>query len=94
MSLGSGMEQFILSTAIRVALINLSNLPRSNFLILDEPFGVLDAENLASMGAFFSYLKPSFDFIIIVSHIDVIKDIVDSNIEIKKENGFSKIIHI
>jgi len=94
MSLGSGMEQFILSTAIRVALISLSNLPRSNFLALDEPCGVLDAENLSSMSTFFSYLKTFFDYIIIVSHIDSIKDISNDNIEITKKDGFSKIQYI
>ncbi len=91
MNLTSGFEKFALSLAIRVSLINLSNLPRPNFLILDEPFGVLDAENLSSMDTFFSYLKTFFDFIIIISHIDSVKDIVDDNIEIKKENGVSKI---
>ena len=90
----SGFEKFALSLAIRVALINISNLPRPNFLILDEPFGVLDAENLSNMNTLFSYLKGSFDFIIVVSHIDAVKDIVDDNIDIKKENGFSKVNYI
>jgi len=91
MSLGSGMEQFILSIAIRVALTNLSNLPRSNFLIIDEGFGVLDSETLATMQVLFHYLKTNFDFIIIVSHLDALRDMVDSQMEIKKENGFSKV---
>jgi len=90
----SGFEKFALSLAIRVALINISNLPRPNFLILDEPFGVLDAENLSNMNTLFSYLKGSFDFIIVVSHIDAVKDIVDDNIDIKKENGFSKVYFV
>ena len=91
MSLTSGFEKFALSLAIRVALINISNLPRPNFLILDEPFGVLDAENLASMGTLFSYLKTSFDFIILISHIESVRDIVDNIMEITKDNGFSKV---
>jgi DNA repair protein SbcC/Rad50 len=85
------MEQFILSIAIRVALTNLSNLPRSNFLIIDEGFGVLDLETLATMQILFHYLKTNFDFIIIVSHLDALRDMVDSQMEIKKENGFSKV---
>jgi DNA repair exonuclease SbcCD ATPase subunit len=91
MSLTSGFEKFALSLAIRVALINISNLPKSNFLILDEPFGVLDAENLSSMNTLFSYLKTFFDFIILISHIDAVKDITNNNIEICKENGYSKV---
>ena len=91
MSLGSGMEQFILSTAIRVALTNLSNLPRANFLVIDEGFGVLAAENLSTMQTLFHFLKTNFDFVIIVSHLDALRDMVDSQMEIKKENGFSKV---
>jgi len=94
MSLTSGFEKFALGLAIRVALINISNLPKSNFLILDEPFGVLDPENLSSMNTLFSYLKSFFDFIIIVSHIDSIKDIVDNNINITKIDGISKVNYV
>ena len=36
LELSSGMERFISSLAIRVGLINVSNLPRSNFLAIDE----------------------------------------------------------
>ena len=91
MSLTSGFEKFALSLAIRVALINISNLPRPNFLIIDEGFGVLDAENLASMQTLFSYLKTNFDFIMIVSHLESLRDIVDTHVEIIKDNGFSKV---
>ncbi len=91
MSLTSGFEKFALSLAIRVALINISNLPKMPGLVIDEGFGVLDAENLSQMDSLFSYLKSYFDFIIIISHLDALRDIVDSHIEVKKENGFSKV---
>ncbi len=91
MSLTSGFEKFALSLAIRVALINISNLPRPNFLIIDEGFGVLDAENLAQMSSLFGYLKSHFDFIMIVSHLEALRDVVDNHIEITKDNGFSKV---
>lgn len=94
MSLGSGMEQFILSIAIRVALTNLSNIPRANFLIIDEGFGVLDAETLSTMQILFHFLKTNFDFIMVVSHINTLRDMVDSQIEIKKDNGFSKVYFV
>jgi len=44
------------------------------------------------MGALFSYLKSQFDFIWVISHLDQMRDMVDSQIEIKKENGYSKVI--
>ena len=53
----SGMERFISSLAIRVALMNASNLPKSNFMIIDEGLGTLDVENLGSMHTLFNILK-------------------------------------
>jgi DNA repair exonuclease SbcCD ATPase subunit/DNA repair exonuclease SbcCD nuclease subunit len=94
LDMGSGMESFISSIAIRVALTNISNLPRPNFLILDEGLGCLDSDNLASMYSLFTYLKTNFDFIIVISHLEAVKDMVDSTMDIKKENGFSSIKYV
>jgi len=87
----SGMERFISGLAIRIALINVCNLPRPNFLVIDEGFGTLDNENLTSLYMLFAYLKTQFDFVMIISHIDSMRDVVDSLMEIKKVNGFSSI---
>jgi DNA repair exonuclease SbcCD ATPase subunit/DNA repair exonuclease SbcCD nuclease subunit len=87
----SGMERFISGLAIRVALINVCNLPRPNFLVIDEGFGTLDSENLQSLFMLFTYLKTQFDFVMIISHIDSMRDVVDGLIEIKKINGFSHV---
>jgi len=87
----SGMEKFISGLAIRIALINVCNLPRPNFLVVDEGFGTLDNENLTSLYMLFAYLKTQFDFVMIISHIDSMRDVVDSLMEIKKVNGFSNI---
>jgi DNA repair exonuclease SbcCD ATPase subunit len=87
----SGMEKFISGLAIRVALINICGLPRPNFLVIDEGFGTLDADNLSSLFMMMQYLKTQFDFIWMISHLEQMRDIVDGLIEIKKDNGFSKI---
>jgi len=87
----SGMEKFISGLAIRVALINICGLPRPNFLVIDEGFGTLDADNLSSLFMMMQYLKTQFDFIWMISHLEQMRDIVDGLIEIRKENNFSKI---
>ena len=92
LELSSGMEKFISSLAIRVGLINVSSLPRSNFLAIDEGFGTMDSDNLNSIYNLFQYLKSQFQFAMIVSHIDSMRDTVDTLLEVKKENGFSNII--
>ena len=87
----SGMEKFISGLAIRIALINVCNLPRPNFLVVDEGFGTLDNENLTSLYMLFAYLKTQFDFVMIISHIDSMRDVVDTLMEIKKVDGFSNV---
>jgi DNA repair exonuclease SbcCD ATPase subunit len=63
-------------------------------LIIDEGFGVLDAENLSTMQILFHFLKTNFDFIMVVSHLDALRDMVDNQMEIKKDNGFSKVYFV
>ena len=94
LELASGMERFVSSLAMRVALINISNLPRPNFIAIDEGFGCADADNLSSMGALFAFFKTNFDFVWIISHLDSMRDMVDNRLEIKKENGFSKVNYV
>tara|TARA_B110001454_G_scaffold74695_1_gene72243 strand:- start:216 stop:689 length:474 start_codon:yes stop_codon:yes gene_type:complete len=91
LELSSGMERFISSLAMRVGLINVCNLPRANFLAIDEGFGNMDSDNLNSVYSLFQYLKSQFQFAFIVSHIESMRDTVDSLLEISKENGFSQL---
>ena len=83
--LGSGMEKMMASLAIRVALINVSTLPKTNILMIDEGFGALDETNLESCGKLLQSLKKYFKNIVIISHIDEIKDIVDNTIDIMRK---------
>jgi DNA repair exonuclease SbcCD ATPase subunit/DNA repair exonuclease SbcCD nuclease subunit len=94
LELTSGMEKFISSVAIRTALISVSNLPRPNFIAIDEGFGSLDSDNFNSLYLLFDYLKSQFDFIVTISHIDKTRDMVDQIIDITKVGGFSSIRYL
>lgn len=87
----SGAEKMIASLALRVALINLSSLPKPNFLILDEICGPLDEENMTKVLEFITSLKQYFKTIIIISHVPAVKEIVDIAIEIQNNGIESKI---
>jgi exonuclease SbcC len=91
LELSSGMERFISSLAIRIGLMNVSNLPQSNFLAIDEGWGTMDSENLNSVSQLFQYLKTQFQFTFVVSHIETMRDFVDTLLEIKKTNGSSSV---
>ena len=90
--LGSGMEKMMASLAIRVALINVSSLPKTSMLMIDEGFGALDETNLEACGKLLQSLKKWFKNILVISHIDAIKDIVDNNIDIMKK-GVDSYVH-
>ena len=90
--LASGSEKFISSIAIRVALIKITNLPKSNVFFIDEGFGSLDDEKINCLDSLFGYLKTMFDTIFIISHIDLLKDLVDSQLEITSD-GNQSFIH-
>ena len=94
LELTSGMERFISSLAIRIALINVSALPRPNFIAIDEGWGSLDAEHISAVANLFDYFRTKFDFSIIISHVDTMRDMVDNLIEVNKNNGYSQILHI
>ena len=89
--LASGMEKMMSSLAIRVALINVSSLTKTNTLIIDEGFGTLDDNNIEACGRLLESLKKWFRNIVIISHVDAIKDVVDNSLEITKNGKNSKV---
>tara|TARA_R110001583_G_scaffold31600_1_gene107904 strand:+ start:79439 stop:82582 length:3144 start_codon:yes stop_codon:yes gene_type:complete len=91
--LASGMEKMISSLAIRVALINTSSLTKTNMIIIDEGFGSLDESNLEACTRLLESLKKWFRNILVISHVDVVKDCVDNSIEIVKRGKDSYVNH-
>lgn len=89
--LTSGMERFILSLAFRSALTETTSLPKPLFLAIDEGFGVLDADNLLGLGKLFDFLKTRYNYLLIISHIDQMRDLVEKKINVEKINGYSTI---
>ena len=84
--LASGMEKMICSIALRVALLNISSLPRPDMFIVDEGWGTLDEHNINKCMELFVLLKNHFKTVLVISHINQIKEIVDQIIEIKHDD--------
>lgn len=88
----SGMEKSISALVIRAALINVTTLPKCNIFVLDEPFGSLDAEYKDSVTHILDYLKSVFDCVILITHDEYFRDIVDHVVEISRnDEGYSVI---
>ena len=90
----SGMEKMVSSMALRVALGNVSNLNKSDMFIVDEGFGALDPQNLEAVTSLLHRLKAYYRLIMVISHVDVIKDSVDNVVEITKTGKDSKVVYV
>jgi DNA repair exonuclease SbcCD ATPase subunit/DNA repair exonuclease SbcCD nuclease subunit len=84
--LASGMEKMIASLAIRVALISLSSLPKPDIFIIDESFGALDSSNCTKVIELLQTVKNRFKSILIISHVEEIKEAANNIITIY-DNG-------
>ena len=90
--LGSGMEKTMAAIAVRAALSSISLLPMCNLFVIDEGFSALDANNMSTVNQLLQYLKTRFDNIIVISHMDVMRDVCDNIMDIDKdEYGYSSI---
>ena len=88
----SGAEKTLVAMAIRLALIKCGSLPVSDIFILDEPATSLDAEHLDSFINVLEMIKSQFKIVLLITHLDTLKDSVDKIIEINKdEEGFAYI---
>jgi DNA repair exonuclease SbcCD nuclease subunit len=91
LEMGSGAEKTIASTAIRLALLNVTTLPKGDIFILDEPGTALDEENMEGFVRILELIKAYFKTVILISHLDSLKDCVDMQISIEKIDGYAHI---
>ena len=91
LSMGSGAEKTIASMAIRLAMIAITNLPKSELFILDEPATALDQEHMEGFTRLLQMIKNQFKTVLLISHLDHLKDVVDMTIDIDKIDGYAKV---
>ena len=91
LSMGSGAEKTIASMAIRLAMIAITNLPKSEIFCMDEPATALDAEHMEGFVRLLQMVKSQFKTVFIISHLEALKDVVDMTIEIDKIDGYAKV---
>ena len=86
LEMGSGAEKAIASMAIRIALLNVSSMPKGDVFILDEPGTALDEENMEGFVRILDVVKAHYKSVLLVSHLDSLKDCVDTQISIDKKS--------
>jgi DNA repair exonuclease SbcCD nuclease subunit len=87
--MGSGAEKTIASMAIRISLLSISSLPKGDIFILDEPGTALDAENMEGFVRILDMIKNYYKTVLLISHMDALKDNADIIINIEKQGGYA-----
>ena len=87
--LGSGAEKTIAAMAIRLALLDISSLPKPDLFVLDEPGTDLDEDNMEGFIRILDMIKSAFKTVLLISHLDSLKDCADMTIEIEKQKGLA-----
>ena len=91
LEMGSGAEKTIAAMAIRMALLTVSSMPKGDIFILDEPGTSLDEENMEGFIRMLELIKVNFKTVLLISHLDSLKDCVDMQIVIDKKDGFAHV---
>jgi DNA repair exonuclease SbcCD ATPase subunit len=89
--MASGAEKTMSAMAIRLALLSVSSLPKSDLFILDEPGTALDEENMEGFIRILELIKVYFKNVLLISHLDSLKDCVDMQIVIEKKKSYAKV---
>ena len=73
-----------------MALLDISQLPKPNFIAIDEGWSSFDYQNINNVRLIFDYLSQKFDFVLSISHLSQIKEHCNQQIQLKKDTaGFS-----
>lgn len=87
----SGGEAFKIDLAIRIALSKILSKragAKLQFLVIDEGFGTLDVAGQDAVVSAINGIKDEFEKILVVTHIQELKDAFPARIEVNKdENG-------
>jgi exonuclease SbcC len=88
----SGGESFRVDFALRIALSKLLTRragARLETLVVDEGFGSLDSDGVSRMVECLNAIKDDFKLVLVVSHLEDMKDAFPARIEVAKNGGGS-----
>ena len=90
----SGGEAFRVNFAIRLALSHILTRragARLQMLVIDEGFGSQDAEGRQRLVESITAVQNDFEMILVITHLDELKDVFPSRIEVEKTAGGSQV---
>lgn len=91
LSSGSGFEKTASALALRSVLANISTIPRSNIVIIDEVWGRVAKENLENVKSIMDRMLDDYSAIILISHLDSVNDWCKNKITVVKKDNISRL---
>lgn len=88
----SGFESVMASIALRHSLAGIATMPKPNFTVLDEVLDGVAVSNHENVHELFKRISKSYDFIIHITHNELLSDWHDCNICVTK--GDDMVSHI
>ena len=92
------VNQGVLSETNYLFALQLKNLHRTNLkfkgkniFVLDEPATALDADHMEGFTRLLQMIKSQFKTVLLITHLDSLKDVVDKTIEIDKTDGYAHV---
>jgi DNA repair exonuclease SbcCD ATPase subunit len=85
----SGFELTASALALRSVLAEMSTIPRCSIVTLDEIWGRVAKNNYDNMRSLIEKIARNYDSVLLISHLDEIKDWCQTHIVIRKENNVS-----
>ena len=87
----SGFEGTIASLALRSALASISSMSKANFIVLDEILSGVAVSNYDNIHEVYNRIVSNYDFILNITHNELIYDWHSQTITVVKENNISKL---
>lgn len=91
---GGNFETKLLDLIFRIALTQLNHNVKSSWLIIDELLDGCSVENKHYLSKLMSYIKMYYDWILVISHDDAVKESLDNVYSIKKISDTESQINI
>ena len=88
---GSGFEKTATSLALRFVLGSVSMIPRLNYVTLDEVWGRVEEGNYDNIKTLLEKMLTEYDFLLLVSHQDQIKNWCEKALIAEKTNNVSHV---
>lgn len=80
----SGMESFMLDVVFKIIIGQITMIPKSNIMFIDEAISVLDKNRLAAIEDLFVFLKQYYNQVYIITHMKQVKNNINYTLDIKR----------